>query len=65
MTTVKTIALTIWTSVSKVMFLLFIMLSRLVIALLFREQASFNFMAAVTVRDDFGAEENKICGGAP
>ena len=26
-----------------------------------KEQASFNFMAAVTVCNDFGAQENKIC----
>ena len=26
-----------------------------------KEQASFNFMAAVTIRSDFGAQENKIC----
>ena len=38
MTTGKTIALTIWTSVDKVMFLLFTMLSRLVIAFLPRSK---------------------------
>ena len=52
MTTGKAIALTKWTFVGKVMSLLFNMLSRLVIAylekMLFKEQASFNFMAAVT-----------------
>ena len=26
----------------------------------FKEQASFNFMAAVTVCSDFGAQENKV-----
>ena len=26
-----------------------------------KEQASFNFMAAVTVCSDFGAQENKVC----
>ena len=26
-----------------------------------KEQASFNFMAAVTVCSNFGAQENKIC----
>ena len=26
-----------------------------------KEQASFNFMAAVTIRSNFGAQENKIC----
>ena len=43
MTTGKNIALTIWTSVSKVMSLLFNMLSRFVIAFLPKEQASFKF----------------------
>ena len=46
-TTGKTIALTRWTFVGKVMSLLFTMLSRLIIAFLPRSmQASFNFMAA-------------------
>ena len=58
MTTLKTIALTIWTFVSKVISLLFNMLSRLAIAF---EQASFNFVATVTIYRDFGAQENKIC----
>ena len=26
-----------------------------------KEQVSFNFMAAVTICSDFGAQENKIC----
>ena len=47
MITGKTIDLTIWTLVSKVMSLLFNMLSRLIIAFLPRRKASFNFMAAV------------------
>ena len=59
MTTGKTIALTRWTFVSKVMSLLFNLLSRLVIAS--SEQASFNCMAAVTICSDFGAQENKAC----
>ena len=58
MTTGKTIALTRWNFVGKVMFLLFIILSRLVI-FSSKEQACFNFMAAVTVHSDFGAQENK------
>ena len=58
MTTGKTIALTIRTFVSKVMSLLFNMLSRLVIAFLLRSQGSFNFVA---VRSDFGVQENEIC----
>ena len=61
MTTGKTIALTIWTFVGKVMTLLFNMLSRLVIAFLSRRQVSFNFMIVITVFSDFGAQENKFC----
>ena len=60
MTTGNTIALTIWTFVSKVMSLLFNMLSRCVIAFLPRSK-HLNFMATVSVRSDFGAQENKIC----
>ena len=59
MTTGKTIALTRQTFVGKAMSLLFNMLSRLVIAFL-SEQASFNFMAAVTICTDFGAQKNKV-----
>ena len=59
-TTGKTIALTRWTFVSKVMSLLFNMLPRLVIAFFPKEQASFNIMAAVTICSDFGAQKNKI-----
>ena len=83
MTTGKTIALSRWTFASKVMSLLFNMLSRLVITFLPRskralsvkgclcflirclaylchsfsskEQASFNFMAAITICSGFGA----------
>jgi len=25
------------------------------------EQVSFNFMAAITIYSDFGAQENKVC----
>ena len=60
MTTGKTIALTRRTFAGKVMSLLN-MLSRLVIAFLPKsKQASFNFMAAVTVHSDFGTQENKV-----
>ena len=59
-TTGKAIALTIWTFVGKVMSLLFNMLSSLVIAFLL-EQVSFNFMAAVTICSDFGAQKCKVC----
>ena len=55
-TTGKTTALTRWTFVGKVMSLLLNMLSRLVITL----QASFNFMAAVTICSDLGAQKNKV-----
>ena len=57
MTTGKTIALTRWTLVGKVMSLLFNMLSRLVINFSSKEQASFNFMAAATICSDFGAPQ--------
>ena len=61
MTTGKTIAFTRGTFVGKVTSLLFNMLSRLVIALLAQEQASFYFMAAVTICSDLGAQGNKVC----
>ena len=60
MTTGKPIALTTCTFVSKVMSLLFNMLSKFVIAFLPRSK-HFNFMAAVTICSDFGPQENKIC----
>ena len=49
MTTGKTIVLTRWTFVDKVMSLLFNMLSRLVINFSSKEQMSFNFMPVVTI----------------
>ena len=55
MITGKTIALTRWTFVGEVMSLLFNILSRLVIT------KSFNFMAAVTICCDFGAQKDKVC----
>ena len=61
MITGKTIALTIWTFVRKVMSLLFNMLSRFIIAFLWKSKHLFNFMAAVTTTVIFGAQENKIC----
>ena len=63
MTSRKTIALTRQTFVGKVVSLLFNTLSRFVIACSFssKDQASFNFMAAVTICSDFGTQENKIC----
>ena len=58
-TTRKIIALTRWTFVGKVMSLLFNMLSRLVITFLPRNKC-LNFMAAVTICSDFGAQYNKV-----
>ena len=60
MTTGKTIALTIRTFVGKVMSLFFNMLSRIAHSFSSKEQTSFNFMAAVTICSDFGAQENKV-----
>ena len=54
MTTGKTLALTRWTFVSKVMSLLFNMLSRWDITLLPRSKHLY-FMVAVTICSDFGA----------
>ena len=60
MTTGKSIALTTQIFAGKVMSLLFDMLSRFV-SFSSQEQVSFNFMSAVTIHRDFGAQENKIC----
>ena len=59
MTTGKTIALTRWTFVGKVMSVLFNMLSRLVITFLSRSK-HLNFMALFTICSDFGAQKNKV-----
>ena len=58
MTTGKTLHLTRWTIVGKVMSLLFNMLSRLIITFLSRSK-SLTFMASVTICSDFWAQENK------
>ena len=58
-TTGKTIALTRWTFVGKVTSLLFNMLSRIDDSFSFKEQASFNFMTAVTICSDFVAPNIK------
>ena len=60
MTTGKTLALTKWTFVDKVMSMLFNMLSRLVITFLPRSKC-LNLMAEVTICSDFGAAQNKVC----
>ena len=59
MTTGKTIALARWTFVSKVMSLHFICC--VCHSSSSKEQASFNFVAAVTIFSDFGAQEKKVC----
>ena len=56
MTTGKTVALIIQSFVGKVISLLFNMLSRFVIAFLPRSKR-LNFMAAVTICSDFGAQK--------
>ena len=56
----ETIPLTIQTFVSKVMSLLFNMLSRLVIDFL-PSSKCLNFMAAAAICSDFGAPQNKVC----
>ena len=60
MTTGKTLALTRWTFVGKVMSLLFDMLSRLVITVLPKSKCLL-MVAAVTICSDFGAAKNKVC----
>ena len=55
----KTIALTRWTFVGKIMSLFFNMLSRFVIAFLPRSKCH-GFMVAVTICSDFGAPQNKV-----
>ena len=60
MTTGKTLALTRWTFVGKVMSLLLNMLSRLVITFLPRSKCLFIFMAVITICSDFGAPQNKV-----
>ena len=59
----KTIALTRETLVSKVMSLLFNMLSRIIIAFPPRSKHLFNFMATVTICSDFGAQDSGLLQG--
>ena len=56
----KTTALTIWTSVGRAMSLLFNTLSRVCHSFPAKEQSS-DFMAAVTIRSDFRAQEEEVC----
>ena len=60
-TTGKTIALSRQTFVSKVISLFFNTLSRFVISFSSKDHVSFNFITAVTICSDFGAQENKVC----
>ena len=60
MTTGKTTALTIWTLVGKVISLVFNTLFRFFIDFCSRSKC-LNFTVVVTIRSDFGAQENKIC----
>ena len=61
-TTGKTIALTRWTFVNKVMSLLFYAVQICHChSFSSKEQASFNFMAVVTICSDSGVQENKVC----
>jgi len=60
MTTGKTIVLTRWTFVAK-WCLCFLICCLGYHSFSSRKQESSNFMTAVTVRRDFGAQENKIC----
>ena len=57
----KTITLTRWTFVGKVMSLLLNKLFRFRLgSFSSKEQASFNFLAAVTICSDFGAQKNSL-----
>ena len=60
MSTGKTIPLTIWSFVSKVISLLFNMLSRFVIAFPPRSKHLLISLAAVTICSNFGAQKKKI-----
>ena len=60
MTTRKTVALTRWNFVGKIISLLFNMLSRVIIFFFFQGATCFSFMAAITICSDFGALENKV-----
>ena len=60
MTTGKTIALTKWTFLGKVMSA-FEYAVEVGQSFSSKEQVSFNFMVAVIICSDFGAQENKVC----
>ena len=60
MTTGKTITLTLWIFVGEVI-LCFLIPCQGLSWLSPKEQVFFNFMAAITIHSDFGAQENKVC----
>ena len=60
MSTGKTTTLTLWTFVGK-WYLCFLIHCLVCHNVPSKEQVSFNFMAAFTICNDFGAPENKIC----
>ena len=60
MITGKTIHLTIWTFAGKVMSFLFLICCLFGHSFLYKEQAHFNFMAAITICSDFWAPKNKV-----
>ena len=60
-TTGKAVALTRQIFASEVISLLFLILCLGLSQLSFQGASIFNFMAAVPVHSDFGAQENKIC----
>ena len=57
----KSSDVTLPTKVCLVRAMFFNMLPSFAIFFSSKEQVSFNFMAAVTIFSDFGAQENKIC----
>ena len=61
MTNGKTIILTLWVFVSVKYCLCFLIHCLGFHSFPSKEQVPSNFMTAVTIRSDFGAQENKIC----
>ena len=57
----KPLALIILSFVGRVMFLMFNMLSRIVLGFLPRSKRLLIIMASITVRSDFGTQENIVC----
>ena len=61
MTPGKTVALTVWTFVDKVMSFAFQHTVLVCHGFPAKKQSSSNFMAAVTIRSDFRAQEEESC----